>query len=777
MISCVLRWLKALVLSGRLLPAFFLLVFPLLFDGCGAAEASPMAEDSRDCIWRFTDVPLASSVEESEGRMDGGGRAEAVFLSGDRICTVVSRYGDMGEEFVLFSCDTDGENVTEIPLAADGGVFPDPEAEGGEANFTRFCAADGNLYALEQIHVFDEETGQDKNSFALVCMTSEGEVRARHELAAPADLAPDDYYYIDNMLPIGEGKLLFKDTRGLFTVDTESGAQRRVYQTENDYFDGTVSVLRGNKALLGVWEKNGYIYRRIDTEAGKLADDVELPDDVNSSVIYPGLSRDGFYYAGRAVWAFDLGRGKRDKVIDFVASDLLVDDVRGLAELPDGRIAMITMVWANERQQPSLLIGTHIPPSEVKDREEITISGVWLNRTIMSRAVAFNQENEDYRIRIVDYSQYQSDNDWSYPYTKLNTDIVSGYIPDILIIDDMMPVESYINKGILRDLTPLLAEDEELSRTAFLDNIFDAYRIDGKLYELIPSFTVTTGVMRASLVNGRKTLTMQDLRQICGEQGIDIKNSFGQMTRDTLMSMLLYVQGMEYVDLKTGKCAFDSPAFIDLLELAKTFPVKENDDYESGQTAYREGRAALMLYGISDFKDYPRLRYGYFGDEISMIGIPGGEGSSTVIQPQMQIAITTSAKHPEAVWSFVREFLSEQEQDAVQWGFPVRIDSLEKKAEKAKERPYYFDETGKKVEYDESWWIGGQEIPMPAISDEEIAMMQEFLGGCDRRVFNNSTVSNIINEEAAAFFEGVKSAEEVAKIIQSRAQIYVHENR
>ena len=38
-------------------------------------------------------------------------------------------------------------------------------------------------------------------------------------------------------------------------------------------------------------------------------------------------------------------------------------------------------------------------------------------------------------------------------------------------------------------------------------------------------------------------------------------------------------------------------------------------------------------------------------------------------------------------------------------------------------------------------------------------------------------VQDIITEEAAAFFNGQKSAEDVSKIIQSRVTIYVKENQ
>ncbi|MDE7043538.1 MAG: hypothetical protein K2O97_00695, partial [Acetatifactor sp.] len=40
----------------------------------------------------------------------------------------------------------------------------------------------------------------------------------------------------------------------------------------------------------------------------------------------------------------------------------------------------------------------------------------------------------------------------------------------------------------------------------------------------------------------------------------------------------------------------------------------------------------------------------------------------------------------------------------------------------------------------------------------------------------NDEILNIINEEAAAFFQGQKSVDEVTNIIQSRINIFVSEN-
>lgn len=62
---------------------------------------------------------------------------------------------------------------------------------------------------------------------------------------------------------------------------------------------------------------------------------------------------------------------------------------------------------------------------------------------------------------------------------KLNTEIMAGNGPDVLILDGL-PVDSYIEKGLLKDISPLidgLSEEGKL-----FDNIVEAFRKDGKMY-------------------------------------------------------------------------------------------------------------------------------------------------------------------------------------------------------------------------------------------------------------------------------------------------------
>lgn len=62
---------------------------------------------------------------------------------------------------------------------------------------------------------------------------------------------------------------------------------------------------------------------------------------------------------------------------------------------------------------------------------------------------------------------------------NLNTQIVSGEGPDVLILDNM-PMDSYIEKGLLMDIAPIL--DEMSGENGLFENMVDAFREDGHVY-------------------------------------------------------------------------------------------------------------------------------------------------------------------------------------------------------------------------------------------------------------------------------------------------------
>ena len=68
--------------------------------------------------------------------------------------------------------------------------------------------------------------------------------------------------------------------------------------------------------------------------------------------------------------------------------------------------------------------------------------------------------------------------------------------------------------------------------------------------------------------------------------------------------------------------------------------------------------------------------------------------------------------------------------------------------------------------------------PMPQGStQEQVDQIRELIETTTKVANYDQSMINIVNEEAEAFFQGQKSAQDVAKLIQSKANIYVNEQR
>ena len=337
--------------------------------------------------------------------------------------------------------------------------------------------------------------------------------------------------------------------------------------------------------------------------------------------------------------------------------------------------------------------------------------------------------------------------------TRLNTDIASGNAPDIMILSAAMPIKSYVSKGVFEDLTPYLEKDEEISQKEYLDNIQEAFRTDGMTYAIVPSFYVTTVA------------------------GNDPTRMFGVATREDILDLALELCGSQFIDWEKSQCKFDSPEFIKLLEFTAQFPEKIDENSQEDTSAdYRTGKSLFYRDSIGNFDEYVYLRYGVFGEDITLAGFPSATPGKAAIFPQLQIAINSGSEDKDACWSFVRRFLLDDYQNGLEMYWPVSISALDELANSAMEPLYYDDENGNQVEDHIVVNIGGEDIALPRISDSEVDQMYSFLKSLDSSSYYDASVENIISEEAAAYFAGQKSAEDVAGVIQSRVQIYINEN-
>ena len=120
--------------------------------------------------------------------------------------------------------------------------------------------------------------------------------------------------------------------------------------------------------------------------------------------------------------------------------------------------------------------------------------------------------------------------------------------------------------------------------------------------------------------------------------------------------------------------------------------------------------------------------------------------------------------------------MTEEYQVKLDWCFPVSEKAFDALIEKAKENPYYIDENGEKHEISSSIGVDGITVEVKALSDSEAEQLSRLVKTVSTTYSPDNDIFNIIEEEASAYYEGQKSIEEVANIIQSRVSIYLSEN-
>lgn len=653
----------------------------------------------------------------------------------------------------------------------------------------------GRIFALENYY-YEHEDYSIPNSYTffrknyVCCWDINGNLVYETEME---DLSTDDtWLYVNAMLPKSDGSLSLiisgdATYKQDVSVDGVMGSRDAFNSDNADLLgrannllpkaDGTIVLIYSDE---NDWTKQ-YIVN-YDIEKDQLGEEKPMPASFalyGYNSIAAGISSDLIYSDNNGVYIFNVGDEGGTKKMDFINSDLEITYLQNVTELDEN--SFVGMYYDVEGKMQGGIF-TYVPPEEIPDKKVMVLAGDSIGYDLRNRVVEFNRNSDEYRITLRTYDSYRTLDDWYAGATQLNNEIITGNMPDILVASNL-PVENYIAKGLIEDIGKMIEGDEELSQVEFVQNVFDAYSVKGKLYYVIPSFNIRTMIGKVSLVGDKTTWTMADMRQLMSSLPEETTLLGDSITRERFFTTMMQYSGADFVDVETGKCNFDDPGFIAIMEFAKNLPQELDEDYwidydwEVYESQYRENRTVLYQLYISAFSNLNYQINGYMGEDVSFIGFPTESGMGSVVGLDNAFCISSRSANKDGAWEFLRYYLTDEYQNELRYGLPIQKDRFEELAKEATEPPYYIDENGEKQEYPETFWMNGEEIVLPPMSQEQVDKCVNFIYSVNKPIYDNDDIMNIINEEIESFYSGQKSAEEVAKIIQSRAQVYVDENR
>lgn len=544
----------------------------------------------------------------------------------------------------------------------------------------------------------------------------------------------------------------------------------------------------GNIAVMGYGENNLEIRFVDPSNLSQVGETVELDNFNGSNTMIKGTGDYSLYMSGSTALC-GLKDGKSEEIINWINSDINGDYVSSIVALDNGDFIVYINNWQTDEKSFCRL--TKRDTSELENTKVITIAAMYPDSDLMAKITEFNKSSDEYRFRINDYSQYfeydsESNKTINTPENQLKMDIIAGKEPDMIYNPDNSLLSVLAPKGTFADLYQFLDNGGSLSRDDLLPNVLKAYEIDGKLVSISNSFSVSTYGVKKKYFD-KDSWTFDEMVEVY--DGLSSKMDFMiNNSKENVFSFLSYNTD-SFIDYKNGTCNFDSPEFIKYLEFCDRFPKnadlinwdtatdEEMQEYWSKtENAVRDDKCLLSDIYLYDFRNYARIKQMDFGEDLSLVGAPSSNDSGSYIVPNNKFSILESSPSKEACWQLISGFFSEDYYSKNNWGLPVRTSEFEKLADEAMSRPYWTDENGNKQEYDDTYYIGDKEYVIKPLTQEERDFIVDFIKSVSTTANSYSLdIQQIIEEEVQAFYNGEKTAEETAKMIQNRASILVSE--
>lgn len=357
----------------------------------------------------------------------------------------------------------------------------------------------------------------------------------------------------------------------------------------------------------------------------------------------------------------------------------------------------------------------------------------------------------------------------------LSTDIMAGNGPDVLILDGI-PVESYIEKGILADIRDVVEEVE--GAEGLFENVKEPYIRDQKMFEMPTRFyfsavegadeALEAGSSLTSMLEYLKKAREADpechglppktasgfLYELYYAASAGMKTEDGSLSEEKLKEFLTAAKGI--FELDTYSTEEYNPE-------VKNYSVWNGILYGSLSGTSRLGYESV--YDIGTVTDFDRVQ-SIYGAEKQLNGNYrpfGGENASFV--PYVSVGVAAASEAEELAREFVKGILSKSCQSAANEGFPVN-------------RAAYMEKQGQQKSYS----VGTSRpdgspygIEVEVLTEEQAALLTRQLESLKGPSFNDRVIQELVIEEGIKCLNGSQSVEDTVSAIMQKVKLYVSE--
>ena len=586
-------------------------------------------------------------------------------------------------------------------------------------------------------------------------------------LADPA-FEKDGIYNISDFLAADSGAVLFSLMDGKTVVwKPEDGGSLQLYQKNRNSTLNTSSTLVGDTYITA----GDLGFLAYDMETGKELETIpyQTGDSDAEGSLAAGEGDDIYLCNAAGIHHMALGGTMWETIVDGSLNSLSLPGIR-ISKMCVGKNNDF-FVWYEKDENPVLAHYVYDPDTISVPTSTLTVYGLDLSEKYLIRqgAIRFQMENPDIRVEVIDGRKQMEGMMDADIIRSLNEELLTGAGTDVLVLDGL-PGKSYIEKGILEDMSELLAPFTE-SGEIYRNLTGHFRRSDGSVYEVPVRvlFPVVYGEAGA-------TASLSSLQAYLEYQESPGAGSIsGKTVYENILRRLAFLYDQELWD-DDGKLKEEE--LTDLLEAAMRtgehsgarvlYP--EDEDNGAGKRynlVAENGFTTPDHLGIMAGDNQASLELPREMAEMSLSfavmrekGYPLQSVNHT-FYPEERVAINRNSRQKETAERFVTFLLSEQIQgEDVEDGFPVTRAGVER----WKQRQIV-------MSYGTGNWDGLM-IYGDYPTESERKLLLDMIPDLNNPVVPDPTVLSIMAEESEGYFSGTQDLPAAVKAIISKVTLY-----
>ena len=616
--------------------------------------------------------------------------------------------------------------------------------------------------------------------------------------------------------------------------DGKTFEEKNIYEG-NDYIDNFVFV--GDSLITTSYDEIVEYDITNGKEKGNLKalEKEAIGDKANyyPTFINSGSKNTLYYYTTLGVYAYDMKSEKTNMIIDSVISTFGDEESNLIGFVEKGEKNFLAVFNNLSNDELSIINYTYNPDIPSIPDNQIVIYSLLENYMIRQAISEYSKENPEVYIKYEIGLNYNDGVTQEDAVKTLNTEIMGGNGPDIIILDDLM-TESYISKGLLEDMNDII--NPLIENETIFKNIAQAYTKDGKIYQIPTYFKypillgnkedINSVSDLSSLVELTKKLSTQIDKRIFNNYfsprtlvyslynlyGNDWLKHDNTINEDALTDFFTKVNEM-YGYIKTNQDAynkfmedkysqlegFDNGFSVDNSEIDEDYGVGDEEDNEVDYEVYDlqyylnpsvsadsflfDQSSSLSMGGMSGSNDYSNLIT--LLNNNSDIGYKVlTRGEENIFIPYNIVGINSKGKNKEQAKELVTSLLKGYSRDNYSSnGFSINLNKFNDtfSIEKMKEDGYELEYDESKNHYIQGTWGysdefgNSKEVTMLLPNDEDVNKLKSEIENLNVGTTVNSVLLIEVAKQFESYVNGDISLEDAINKVVDNLDLYLSE--